>query len=63
MFRVTVLVGDGKPGLLRFVWVVPAASRDKARSLVRSLMRKRGKVVKHIVSTRKSPVAVGGPGW
>ena len=51
-YQVRVLVGDGKPGLIPFTYVLNAESRSQAISITRKRIRMRSKVVKHIDSAR-----------
>lgn len=48
LYRVRALVSDGRPGLIPFVFEVPAKDHDEAKKIVRQHIRWRGKVVKHI---------------
>jgi len=62
IYMVKVLVSDGKPGLIPFVYHLPAETRDAAISAVRKNIRARSHnkhVVKHVESARISPTPKG----
>lgn len=57
MYHVRVLVSDGHPGLIPFNWHLPAETRNRAISTVRSRIRRRNMVVKHVDFARLATVS------